>query len=86
MPKPFLGKPQKHRVGGVIATTVDGRTWTWSVGPVYWRWCRLGHLEVLVEGRCGRINYWKSLDAAIAWTIGYGEGREHYRRGVPELG
>lgn len=68
-------------IRGAHATTVDGRTWTWSVRCQLYRWCKLGHLEILCSSRCGRIGYWRSLEAAVAWTLGYAEGTADGRSG-----
>jgi len=68
---PGKGCQSTRRVGGIVATTVDGRTWTWSVANVNYRWCKLGHLEINCNGRCARVGYHRELSAAISWTLGY---------------
>jgi len=60
-----------RRVGGIVASTVDGRTWTWSVLHHAYRWCKLGHLEYWTPKQCARIGYHRELSAAISWTLGY---------------
>jgi len=68
---PGKGCQSSRRVGGIVATTLDGRVWTWSVSLVKYRWCKLGHLEIIWNGRCARIGYLRELSAAISWTLGY---------------
>jgi len=75
------GKVWTRRIAGIVARCVDGRTWTWSVGLIRYRWCKLGHLEIVGSRACARINFWRKLDAAIAWTIGFGEGLHRHRSG-----
>jgi len=75
------GKRTTRRIAGVVATTIDFRTWTWSIGTTLYRWCKLGHLEIVGKKECARINYWHKLEAAVAWTVGYAEGYRHHRWG-----
>jgi len=77
---------RRKRCGGVLAASVDGRTWTWTVGSQMYRWCLLGHVEIVSGRRVARIAYFRQLTEAIAYTIGYHDcaadarsGRASYR-------
>jgi len=72
---------RRKQAGGVVAQLIDGRTWTWSLSGVIYRWCKLGHLEVVLGKRVARIAYWKTLHAAMAYTAGYADAGLDFRRG-----
>jgi len=71
----------RRQAGGVVAESVDGRTWTWHLSGVMYRWCLLGHLEVVLGKRVARVAYWKTLQAALAYTAGYHDAGVDERRG-----
>jgi len=68
----------KHRtVMGIRAERGDGKIWTWQVRNYVYRWCPLGHLEELrQDGGIVRIAFCKTIDAAIAYTVGWCHGAD----------
>jgi len=86
---------RRKQAGGVVAQSIDGRTWTWPLSGVIYRWCLLGHLEVVLGKRVARVAYWKTLEAAMAYSAGYhdagldarrGEMRGRYQNGTAPTG
>jgi len=75
-------KPRVKRQNGVHASTIDGRTWTWTVDHQLYRWCRLGHLEIVSGKKVKRASYFRRLEAAIAWTSGYHDALRDMRQGT----
>jgi len=72
---------RRKQAGGIVAQSIDGRTWTWPLSGLIYRWCLLGHLEVVLGKRVARIAFWKTLEAAMAYTAGYADAGHDQRRG-----
>jgi len=74
-------KPREKRQNGVVASSLDGRTWTWSTCHTVYRWCRLGHLEIIVGKNVRRVAFFRRLEAAVAYTCGYHDALRDTRSG-----
>jgi len=74
MPK----RTRKHAICGIMAEREGDGMWTWSIFNRAYRWDPSGHVEAL-EDDGGIIRHVKaeSIDAAIAWTVGYATAIYH---------
>lgn len=71
----MVGQNLKTRsVIGVGCQSADGAVWTWNAGGKFYRWCKLGFLE-LVEGMTvTRVMISRKLEGAVGYSLGYSHG------------
>lgn len=69
-------RQRKRMVCGITATKGEGLVWTWQVNTRTYRWCLLRHIEEFMpDGSIVRRATVSSIDAAIAFTVGYSQGQ-----------
>jgi len=67
---------KRRKVGGIVAHRGPGKVWTWQVRNRTYRWCPLGNVEEwLIDGGIVRVAHMRSLDGAVAYTVGYSDGQ-----------
>jgi len=59
---------------GVRCTSADGNVWTWNLGGRFFRWCKLGHCEMVNAATVTRVMYSKKLEGAVGYTAGWTDG------------
>jgi len=71
----MVGKKLKVKsVIGIACQSPDGNLWTWNVGGNFYRWCKLGFLELVKDMIVQRIMYSRVLEGAVGYSAGYADG------------
>jgi len=71
----MVGKKLKVKsVIGVACQSADGNLWIWQIGGRFYRWCKLGFLELVEDMTVTRVMYSKSMDGAVGYSAGFADG------------
>jgi len=76
-------KLKRHQLGGTIAYSENGVLWWWDSGGTRYRWCKLGHVEILSGKMIYRCGFFKQLGEAMAFTLGVAWCAAEHRKICP---